>query len=122
MNDDGQSDTLVGGLEVVETGADPFIPDGSFIGAPAIVGGVAVSVTGETSATVSWTAAARATAYKLKLLDDEGNVITIVRVDGTSRTLGNKYLDAGTSYRVRVRGINTYGKGKWSDAETFTTL
>lgn len=121
INSDGQTDVLVGGLEVTEADGEAYVPNGSFVGVPDQVTGISVSVTGATSADVTWTASDRALRYKVQLLDSDGEKIKTFKTTGLTRALGNTYLDSGTTYGVRVRGVNDYGKGEWSEVVEFTT-
>ncbi|MEK7540404.1 MAG: fibronectin type III domain-containing protein [Patescibacteria group bacterium] len=119
INPDGQDDVLVGGLEIEDGGGAPFIPDGDFVGEPDKVLGVLANVTGETTATITWDVADRATSYRVQLRDSEGNRIKTFKASTESRNIGNIFLDAGESYKVKVRGVNSYGKGDWSAVVEF---
>lgn len=120
INPDGQDDVLVGGLEVEDGGGAPFIPDGDFVGEPDQVTGVTATVTGATTATITWDAADRATSYRVQLRDAAGNKIKTFTVSGESKNIGDIYLDSGETYKVKVRGVNAYGKGDWSTVVEFT--
>ena len=77
---------------------------------------------------VSWTAPS--TTGKPPIIDydvqyREGSTGTFIDADhngtGTSTTLENENLMAGTSYQVRVKAINDEGESDWSDPESATT-
>lgn len=122
INPDGQDDVLVGGLEIEDGEGTPFIPNGDFVGEPDQVAGVLANVTGETTATITWDVADRAVSYRVQLRDADGNKIKTFSATSESRNIGNTYLDSGESYSVKVRGINAYGRGDWSEVVEFTQL
>lgn len=122
INPDGQDDVLVGGLEVEDGGGAPFIPNGDFVGEPDQVVGVLANVTGETTTSITWDVADRATSYRVQLRDADGNKIKTFKANSESRNIGDAFLDSGETYKVKVRGINAYGKGDWSELVEFTQL
>lgn len=122
LNTDGQDDVLVGALEVTDGGAAPFIPNGSFVGVPEKVTGVSVTNADTARVEVMWTTTERATSYTLQLKTKAGDRVKSFAVKATTRRIGAKFLDSGSQYTLRVRAINSYGKGDWSDYSTFTAL
>ncbi|MCP9291418.1 T9SS type A sorting domain-containing protein [Gracilimonas sediminicola] len=71
--------------------------------------------------TLSWQSDEYADEYQIQLDTLEGFVspISDMTKAGTNTTTG--VLDDGTKYYWRVRGVNEYGEGSWSDVFSFTT-
>lgn len=76
---------------------------------------LAVSNIRGNTAKVSWTSTG-ASAWEICLNDDEDNIIF---ADSTSFTLSGLYL--GTTYEVKVRGVNGNDISSWSNPVTFST-
>ena len=76
---------------------------------------LAVSDIHGNTAKVSWTSTG-ASAWEICLNDDEDNIIT---ADSTTYTLTGLYL--GTTYEVKVRGVNGNDISSWSNPVTFST-
>ena len=76
----------------------------------------------ETRARVKWHGRANADNYKVELRSSAGNKLKTYITDIKQKTI-KKHLQAGKSYKVRVRGVSYWGqKGKWSHYRNFQTI
>jgi hypothetical protein len=100
-------------------GEDPPPPDTS-TEAPAAPTGVTATATTDGGATVSWTAAERATSYEVTATAEGGTPITTtVQAPATEATLSG--LAAGTTYTVTVTAKNAAGSTAATGTATVTT-
>lgn len=88
---------------------------------PAQVTGVTAGTTTPYSQPLTWSAAARATSYKVEYkATSSGTWLTAGTTSGTSFTVGG--LNASTAYDFRVSGVNVAGAGTASATVSATTL
>ena len=82
--------------------------------------GVSVAAIGDNTATISWTAVAAATGYRVEWGDDTNYDIGFWQGIGASGSFSMRSLTAGTDYYVRIRSLDATRTSVWVN-RTFTT-
>ncbi|PWB68984.1 hypothetical protein C3F09_10795 [candidate division GN15 bacterium] len=91
--------------------------------APVLVSPAAGSTGVSSSPTLTWTASAGATSYRVQVSADAGFASTLVDTSGvTTTTLAIAGLGDGTVYYWRVNASNSGGTSGYSSVGNFTTL
>ena len=93
----------------------------SWVGPPAAASSVSGSATGDTTATVTYTASSGATSYKVYYSTSSGVDTSDSVVSGNSTTANITGLSANTQYYFRVEMINDLGGTLDASDSTFTT-
>ena len=107
---------IYSGANLIWEDADAPPPAGS---PPAPTGLSAIESPSGGRFSVTWNASAGATSYILayKKVDDTD----WTEITNTDRSELIRNLDAGTTYNLRVRGVNSFGNGAWSPTISPTT-
>ncbi len=80
---------------------------------------------GDNQFTVSWTyndASIPATSYTLQRANDPAFTVNVMTYPNLSETAYAVTTDAPGVYYYRVRGVNSYGNGEWSNVQSVTVL
>lgn len=72
------------------------------------------------SISFSWTASAGADKYEFEIIKQSDGVVFYNKLVTTTSTIIDGFYSDSTQYRWRVRAINKYGPGLWSDYRNLT--